>query len=135
MMMANNFIRAINGTRAVWHVPNSLQASLTRIDISHPTSPNDETRNSSHGNTETIDSFCTLKTLKLNNINRLLIGCININSIKEKFDSFKTLVMGNIDIVVVNESKIDTSFSSNNLSLMGTTCNTDGIEMLLGLGL
>ena len=70
-----------------------------------------KTRKSSHGNTETIDFLCTLKTLKLNNINRLLIGYININSIKGKFDSFKTLVMGNIDTVVVNESKIDASFT------------------------
>ena len=52
-----------------------------------------------------------IKQLKLSNVNRLIIASININSIKGKFEAFKLWVKGNIDIIVVVESKIDVSFT------------------------
>ena len=51
-------------------------------------------------------------------MNRLIIA-ININSIKGKCDAFKLWVKGNIDIIVVVESKIDESFTRQQFAIEG----------------
>ena len=60
-----------------------------------------------------------MKALKLSNLNRLIIASININSIKNKFDSFKLWVKGNIDIIVVTETKLDDSFTKQQFAIEG----------------
>ena len=42
-----------------------------------------------------------LRNLKLKNANKIVIGHLNINSIRNKFDCFKYLIDGNIDIIIV----------------------------------
>ena len=56
------------------------------------------------------DASEILKSLKVNNVNRLVIGHLNINSIRHKFDSLKHIIGGNVDILVITETKIDDSF-------------------------
>ena len=57
-----------------------------------------------------VDNPLLLKNLKLKNTNRLILGHLNINSILGKFDHLKNLIVNNIDILVVIETKIDSSF-------------------------
>ena len=59
---------------------------------------------------EAPDTTAILKDIKLNNINRLVVGHININSLSNKFESLKFLFKGNIDILVITETKLDESF-------------------------
>ena len=54
--------------------------------------------------------LCYLKNLKLKNSNRLILRHLNINSIVGKFDHLKVLIVNNIDILVLTETKIDSSF-------------------------
>ena len=51
-----------------------------------------------------------LKNIRISNINRLVIGQLNINSIRNKFQTLKATMSGNLDILVITESKIDESF-------------------------
>ena len=51
-----------------------------------------------------------LKNLKLKNTNRLIVGQLKINSIVRKLDHLKVLLVNNIDILVLTETKIDSSF-------------------------
>ena len=51
-----------------------------------------------------------LKQIKEKNINRLVVGQININSLRNKFHSLEMLIKGNLDILVITESKLDESF-------------------------
>ena len=81
-------------------------------------SPHDYTNNVSNVNLED-NPLQVLKKLKLSNVNRLIIGGININSTKGKFDAFKLWVKGNIDIIVVVESKIDVSFTQQQFAIEG----------------
>ena len=60
---------------------------------------------------EVPNSSEILKKVKLNNVNRLVIGHININSLRNKYEYLKTQIKGNIDILVITESKLDDSFS------------------------
>ena len=59
-----------------------------------------------------VDNPLLLKNLKLKNTNRLILGHLNINSILGKFDHLKVLIVNDIDILVVIETKIDSSFSN-----------------------
>ena len=48
--------------------------------------------------------------LRVKNMNRLLIGNLNTNSISNKFDQLKLLVRSKVDILVITETKLDSTF-------------------------
>ena len=74
-------------------------------------------------NDETLeDPFDTpimLCKLKVKNINRLVIGHLNINSLPGKFDQLRTLCGKNIDILVLTETKLDSSFPNSQFAIDG----------------
>ena len=43
-------------------------------------------------------------------MNKIIIGNLNINSIPEKFDQLKVLISKNLDILVITETKLDSTF-------------------------
>ena len=51
-----------------------------------------------------------LKNLELKNTNRLILGHVDINSIAEKIDHLKVLIVNDIDILALRETKIDSKF-------------------------
>ena len=51
-----------------------------------------------------------LKNLRLANFNRLICAQLNINSIKNKFKSLKEIVSTNVDILLICETKLESSF-------------------------
>ena len=50
-----------------------------------------------------------LKSLRIANLNRVIIAQININSIRNKFDALVSGIRGNVDILMTSETKIDDS--------------------------
>ena len=65
---------------------------------------------------ETIDSSFeerALRKIRINNIKNVIIGHLNINSIRNKFEALKLLIQDNVDIFLVSETKIDDSFPEN----------------------
>ena len=52
-------------------------------------------------------------------MNRLRIGNLNINSISNKFDKLKLFVRGKVDILVVTETKLDSTFPSSQFLIEG----------------
>ena len=65
------------------------------------------------------DPLNILKQLKMSNLNRLVIGQLNINSIRNKFESLKLLIKDNIDIMVITESKLDDTFPAEQFAIEG----------------
>ena len=61
-------------------------------------------------NNDEIGPLNTLKKTRVSNINRLIIGHLNINSLRNKIEAPKSVINGNIDILVITETKIDQSF-------------------------
>ena len=51
-----------------------------------------------------------LKNLRLANVNRLICAQLNINSIRNKFESLKEIISTNVDILLICEMKLDSSF-------------------------
>ena len=70
-------------------------------------------------NVNNTDPCVTLKKLKINNLSRLVIGHLNMNSLRNKFESLKQLIKANIDILVITESKLDDSFPSQQFDIEG----------------
>ena len=52
----------------------------------------------------------SLCNLKLRNLNRLIFGQININSVRNKFELLFSLISNNIDVLLISETKIDNTF-------------------------
>ena len=52
-------------------------------------------------------------------MNRLLIDNLNINSISNKFDQLKLFVQGKVDILVITETKLDTTFPTSQFLIEG----------------
>ena len=55
------------------------------------------------------DPFEKLKNTRLKNPNRLIIAQLNINSLRNKFDSLVQILHNNLDILLISETKIDSS--------------------------
>ena len=56
------------------------------------------------------DTLNGLHEQRLNHPKNVIIGHLNINSIRNKFSSFKDLVLKETDICLLSETKIDDSF-------------------------
>ena len=61
-------------------------------------------------NDEFLDPLSTIKNLRLSNINRVVIGNLNISSLPNKFNRLEELVLKYVDILVLTETKLDGSF-------------------------
>ena len=61
----------------------------------------------------------TLKKLRIKNLNRVIISQININSIRNKIELLSEAISGNIDILMVSETKIDMSFPTSQFVIQG----------------
>ena len=51
-----------------------------------------------------------LKSIRIRNLNKIVIGHLNINSLRNKFDFLVTQVKGYIHILMISETKLDESF-------------------------
>ena len=65
------------------------------------------------------DTHLLLENLKLKNTNRLIVGQLKINSVVRKLDQLKVLLVNNIDILVITETKIDSSFPNAQFKIDG----------------
>ena len=55
----------------------------------------------------------------LKNLNKVIVGHLNINSIRNKFDFLADQIQGNFDILMTSETKLDESFPPGQLLLGG----------------
>ena len=69
-----------------------------------------ENNDSNLENKQDLNPLLELKNLRLKNVNKVIIGQININSTSFKFNQLKELVLKHVDILVVYETKLDKTF-------------------------
>ena len=60
-----------------------------------------------------------LPVLRVKNMNRLIIRNLNINSISNKFDQLKLFVHGKVDILIVTENKLNSTFPTSQFVIDG----------------
>ena len=56
-----------------------------------------------------IDAKSILRSIRQENINKLVFAHINKNSLRNKFELLVDQVKGNIDVLMISETKIDDS--------------------------
>ena len=55
-------------------------------------------------------SGSNLKAIRIGNINKLIIGQLNINSLRNKFYCLVQQITGNVDILMVSQTKLNNTF-------------------------
>ena len=96
-------------------------AILTDNDISHRLSSQ-----------SVEDNFKdALKILRIRNLNKFIISQININSIRNKIELLSEAVLGDIDILMVSEIKVDMSFLASQFVIQGFSAPFRLIEQML----
>ena len=75
------------------------------------------------GNEENVehlqDPSQMLKSIKMIYRDNIVIAQININSIRNKFDQLLCIVQGNVDILVITETKLDNTFPISQFKIDG----------------
>ena len=66
-----------------------------------------------------INGICELKQLRNQNPHRIIIGHLNINSVRNKLESLVSFVGNNLDIFMVSETKIDDTFPESQFLIKG----------------
>ena len=95
---------------------NSFDCSFNSTSISlssDNTDPNVSTFLNEYENTTSNledDPTNMIKNIKEMNTDRIITAHLNINSIGNKFDALKSIISGNIDILLITETKLDKSF-------------------------
>ena len=75
-----------------------------------------------------------IKDLRNQNLFRIIIGHISINSIRNKFEPLVSFINNNLDILMISETKIDNTFPDSQFLIEGFQYLTDLIVQLQGEG-
>ena len=57
-----------------------------------------------------MNPLLKFKNLRLSNVNRVIIGNLNINALTNKFNQLKEIVLEYIYILVITKTKLDNTF-------------------------
>ena len=66
-------------------------------------------------------SFSSLKYVPRKNLSRIIFAHLNINSLRKKIDALVDQIKGNVDILVISETKLDESFPERQFKIPGFT--------------
>ena len=69
-----------------------------------------ETNNKSCGNSNRSNGTVTLENIRLENRYRIIIGQLNINSIRNQFEILTSLIKNKIDVLLLSETKAEETF-------------------------
>ena len=67
----------------------------------------------------TTGCLCVLKKTRIENINNVIIGSFNINSVPPKIDGLKALVTRMLDILIITEKKLHNTFPVSRFDIDG----------------
>ena len=67
------------------------------------------------------DATSILSKIRINNVNKVIIGTLNINSSPPKFEQLKLIISNYIDVFVIQETKLDPSFRDDQFVISGYT--------------
>ena len=65
------------------------------------------------------EAFSLLRKQRLDYPINVIVGLLNINSLRNKCESMYELIKGNFDIFLINETKLDASFPSRQFAMSG----------------
>ena len=102
----------------------TISNSRSKVDKSHSDDCNSGATDSLTSDSRANGKFTVfehLRKIKLKNMNGITIAQININSLRNKFSFLCGAVRGNIDVLLVTETKLDTFFPNVQFHMHGYT--------------
>ena len=94
---------------------NDKLKDIAEIDSSSPNHDAEDIIN----NGEFSDVHCILNRLRIKNINNVIIAHLNVNAIENKIDSLKVLVPEFVDILILCETKLNSSHTTSQFFITG----------------
>ena len=93
----------------------SLNSSISESIVSNESVVSDESVMSDElcgdgSDSDGENANILLSKIRVKNVNRIVIGSLNINSLSSKFDQLKEVIGKNLDILCIQETKLDSSF-------------------------
>ena len=56
---------------------------------------------------------------RINNLNKIIVGHLNVNFFPDKLDAIKTIIPSNIDIMIFSKTKLDASYPTSQFFIEG----------------
>ena len=79
----------------------------------------DESKSKLPSKSENSISVRSIRAVRKRNSNRIILGHLNINSVRNKFDLLVDQTNGNFDIMVISETKLDELFPNGQFKIPG----------------
>ena len=98
--------------------PNPNNISTPDISILSTESIASDTGNSD-SDSDADNARNILREIRVKNVGRIVIGTLNINSLASKIDQLKVIICGSLDILVIQETKLDSSFPEDQFLIDG----------------
>ena len=77
-------------------------------------------RSSEMSNNDAFPQCITeMKNSCLRNVNKVIIGNLNVNSLQNKFDQLREIVLKYVDVLVITETKLDDTFLKSQFLVTG----------------
>ena len=97
--------------------PNNSVSSGDLSSLSESTNTSSISSSSDRLNEENAHEI--LLNLRKKNVNRVIIGTLNINTVKNKLDQLQVIIGNSVDILTIQETKLDKSVTTEQLMLNG----------------
>ena len=94
-------------------------AVFSNVTVSSENGPFSDKGNEHFGANLNNEPLVILSNIRKKNINRVILGHININHLAGKFEDLKYLIKDKLDILVVTETKIDDSYPTTQFIIEG----------------
>ena len=120
MEVNTNIVNSDTNDHSSFVNENNVSENLPNLDVSIP-NLDASMYNTNDDLDENQNPQITLKDLRTQNFDRIIIGHLNINSLRHKFEELKSLIIGNLDVFVVSETKINDSFPKDQFKMDGFT--------------
>ena len=77
-------------------------------------------KNSTDSNCSRInDVECISELSEVNNLNRIVLAHLNVNSLRSKLDLLEDQIRGNVDVLAISDEKLDDWFSVGQFKIPG----------------
>ena len=85
----------------------------------HNSKGDHDSNNYSVDSLKSIRDVQSLKDIRMRKMNRIILGHLNINSLRNKFESLQEQINKNVDILLISEIKLDNSFLTGQFLIKG----------------
>jgi len=65
------------------------------------------------------NAFNILREIRVKSFNKIVIGTLNINSLASKFEELKYIISNSLDILIIQETKLDSTFPNDQFLIEG----------------